>query len=355
MTADTTSKKAPCGGGFRAVAQALRDLATTQQAAVLAVVVETSGSTYRKPGAMIVLDITGVRVGALSGGCLEADLERAARYVLGAGEAHIVLFDTTGDEDRIFGSGTGCGGSMRVLVLPLPPVAAPLREAILDADRNGSAIHLALCRDAALIGCGKAVVSAATGDAREYPFDAHGVARRAQAADAAMYEFEIARTPRVLVCGAGPETPALVAMARLLGWHVELAEHRSYWRRFTANVECDCVHDGGMTALPSLLAARSFDAALVMTHNFDHDAQCLVALAASTPGFIGLLGPAARRDELLREVGEEIGASLGSRLHAPIGLALGGQGAEAIALSIVAGLQQYFSKGLAHARKVVQA
>ena len=106
-------------GGLRAVVEGTQALAEHGEAGVLAVVIETDGSTYRKPGALVVLDTRGVRVGALSGGCLEGELEVAARDVLASGIAGDVRFDTSGDEDRLFGSGTGCGGATRVMLLPL--------------------------------------------------------------------------------------------------------------------------------------------------------------------------------------------------------------------------------------------
>jgi xanthine dehydrogenase accessory factor len=82
-----------------------------------------------------------------------------------------------------------------------------------------------------------------------------------------------------------------------------------------------------------------------MNHNFDLDARSLRALAASQVPYVGLLGPPARRDDLLNEIGDEAGTQLGARLHAPVGLPLGGEGAEAIALAITAELQQEFSRG----------
>jgi xanthine/CO dehydrogenase XdhC/CoxF family maturation factor len=108
-----------------------------RQQKVSTVTFETDGSTYRKPGALVVLDTRGARVGALSGGCLEGELEVAARYVMASGIAGDMRFDTSGDNDRLFGSGIGCGGSTRVMLLPLLTRAAPVREALLDAYERG--------------------------------------------------------------------------------------------------------------------------------------------------------------------------------------------------------------------------
>ncbi|MEO5558859.1 MAG: XdhC family protein [Dokdonella sp.] len=327
-------------GGARALVAGLRDLVARNAAGVLAIVVGTSGSTYRKSGALILLDAGGVRVGTLSGGCLEAELEARARDVLARGIAAEACFDTSGDEDRVFGSGTGCGGSTQVLLLPLPALSSPLRDALLDADARGLGLRLTL--SSAHPGCGAANVGNEC-----YRFDQRG------APDVDTHEISepvtlaIAPTRRVLLLGAGPETRPLLAFTRMLGWRVELVEHRERWLRFADGDAVDRLHRDGPELLVHLLAATHFDAALVMNHNVHLDARCLGHLAASDVPYVGLLGPPARRDDLLAELGAQASERLLQRLHAPVGLSLGGEGAEAIALAIVAQLQGEFTH---HAR-----
>jgi xanthine dehydrogenase accessory factor len=342
-TADANDAPIPASSGTRAVVAAARDLATRAVDAVLAVVVATSGSTYRKPGAMVLLDARGVRVGALSGGCLEAELEARARDVLRDGIAQEQHFDTSGDEDRVFGSGSGCGGSTRVLLLPLPARASPLRDALLDAEANGCGMALVLAGADAGLGGGIAMV-AAPAPARRYAFDRRGAGANEGSVGDAGIRVLIPRAPRLLLLGAGPETPPLLRIAGLLGWRVDLVEHRERWQRFAAGCAVDRSHGEGPDMLPALLERSRFDAALVMNHNFHLDARCLSHLARSDVGHVGLLGPPARRDDLLTDVGEDVAARLRPRLHAPVGLPLGGEGAEAIALSIAAQLQQRFAR-----------
>lgn len=331
-------------GGLRAVVEGVRELAAYGEAGVLAVVVETTGSTYRKPGALILLDAGGVRVGALSGGCLEGELEAATRAVLESGVAAEVRFDTSGDEDRVFGSGTGCGGSTKVHLLPLPAPACPLREALLDADERGAALELSLAGAPTRVGEGEVRVAPTNGEARRYRFDARGGASDDGAAPPDPVTLLVRPAPRLLLLGAGPETRPLLGLTRMLGWRVELAEHRGRWARFAEGCGVDRLHDGGPDRLPALFEETRFDAALVMNHNYLLDARCLTQLAATGIGYVGLLGPAARRDDLLAEIGADAAAELLPRLHAPVGLALGGEGAEAIALAIVAQLQAAFSR-----------
>ncbi|MBS0591038.1 MAG: XdhC family protein, partial [Proteobacteria bacterium] len=123
-------------GGLRGLLDALWRSHSRNDAAVLGIVVATEGSTYQKPGALVLLDDKGLRHGAISGGCLEPALEQAALTVRESGCAAIVALDTRSDEDALFGSGIGCRGLVRVLLLPLPP-HAPLARALFTAlDRH---------------------------------------------------------------------------------------------------------------------------------------------------------------------------------------------------------------------------
>ncbi|MGA9342523.1 MAG: XdhC family protein [Rhodanobacteraceae bacterium] len=325
-------------GGRHAIAEAVQRLAREGRDAALAVVVSTRGSTYRKPGAQILLDAHGVRVGALSGGCLEAELEEFAREMLAAGRARQIRFDTRDDGDRLFGSGSGCRGTMQVLLLPLPAHASPLRDALVSSCDAGLALTLRLSTEGDHIGGGEALVGEQT-----YRFDANGHAHIGDLDSAALTELILPRAPHLLLLGAGPETPPLMRMARMLGWRVDVAEHRERWSAYGRKPEPDRLHTQGLAALPALLAAHEFDAALVMNHHADLDVRCLRDLAASEVEYVGLLGPPARRDALLTEIGEPLAQHLRSRLHAPVGLDLGGEGPDAIALAIVAELHRHLA------------
>lgn len=325
-------------GGRRAILAGLRELERARHPGVLAIVLQTSGSTYRKPGALVLLDGDGVRAGALSGGCLEAELERLAREVLGEGRAREVRFDTSGDEDLLFGSGTGCGGSSRVLLVPLPAAGSPLRAALFAADARGLALDLAFADPALAPGDGEAHVGS-TG----FRFDRTGAPRTTDAALHTPLRVVVPASRCLLLFGAGPETRPLLALLHLLDWQVELFEHRARWLRYAEQGGASQVHEQPPEYLSTLLAAKRFDAALAMYHNLSLDARALRRLAGAAIGHVGLLGPPARRDELLREIGPEAATRLHGRLHAPVGLPLGGEGAEAIALSIAAQLQQRFA------------
>ncbi|HSX61525.1 MAG TPA: XdhC family protein [Tahibacter sp.] len=303
-------------GGLRAILRALR---TPRAApAVLAVVVATEGSTYRKPGALILLPQQGVRIGWLSGGCLEAELEHAAARVAADGRAHHLRLDTRSDDDLVFGSSSGCRGVVELMLLPLDE-SAPLLAALRSLER-AQALALDLGTD------GSGVADDGT-QRWEWRATAPATDRR--------WSLRLIAPKRLLLLGAGPESRPLLRLAHLLGWSVEAVETRARW--FDALAAADALH-ANVEALA--LPRTRFDAAVVMSHHYSRDRDFLNYCADSAIPWVGLLGPIARRDALLAELDAPARERLLPRLHAPVGLRLGGEGPEAIALSIAAALQR---------------
>ncbi len=145
-----------------------------------------------------------------------------------------------------------------------------------------------------------------------------------------------------MLVGAGPEAPALINIATQLGWHVSVSDHRqALLARHAAGAERTiCARPAEALAA---IGDQRLDACIVMTHTAANDREALAALARRADPFIGLLGPPARRDELLAELDPAARATLTPRLHAPVGIRLGGYGPETLALSICAELQRFLA------------
>ena len=201
-------------GGVRGLLDKLDAVHRVDEAAVLGIVVATEGSTYQKPGALVLLGREALHHGVISGGCLEADLLQRAQAVFDSGRAALVDFDTRSDEDLVFGSGTGCRGRVHLLLLPQPR-AAPLAQALRQATNDGAALTLKLALEGDAIGAGDAVIAEteSTNAQTKWQWDASGAAPSAAAAGPRA-ELAIAPPPRVLLLGAGPETPALLDFMR---------------------------------------------------------------------------------------------------------------------------------------------
>ncbi len=311
-------------GSPRAVIEAACS-AAGEQRGVLALVLEAEGSTYADAGTMVLFG-GDQQTGWLSGGCLEPELARRAAQADAAGRIEWIEVDTRGDEDLLSGSALGCRGRLRIAMLPLR--AMPGVEAVLGAWCDGGA---ALRR-----------LVSARGDVVLQAGRRHA-AWRLPAADIewpmprAEWRLPLPRLPRLLLLGAGPETPSLLRLLRELGWWTCIAERRSRWRGACGSA------DTHLDATPALAvrAASDADAVLVMHHDFEFDREALAALAERTFGFIGLLGPQRRREDLFKLLAPAARARLGPRLRSPVGLDLGGRGPEAIALSIAAQLQRW--------------
>ena len=299
-----------------------------RDSAALAVVVETEGSTYVGPGAMALFGAQEGQVGWLSGGCLEPEIEKHARSAVAEMRIEWMDIDTRDDEDLIGGSALGCRGRLRLALLPL----AALRgwPALVEAWRQGQGtLRLSVSTE------GK--ISAEVGELKQqwrtdvaHSDEFHATARN--------WDLTVSAPPAVLVFGAGPETPTLLPLLRRLGWMTTLVERRARWLAEARHA--DTLVEASPEAALSM-ASRAFDAALVMNHNFELDREALDALAGSEVPFIGLLGPTRRREDLFRILPLAAREALLPRLRSPIGLKLGGQGPEAIALSIAAQLQTH--------------
>lgn len=316
----------------------------------LAVVIATNGSTYRKPGALMAIASDGAYAGLLSGGCLESDLREHAARVIESGTARIVRYETGGSDDALWGLGIGCEGAMQVLLLRVGPHEhwqpfEHLAEAL--AEHRSTAIALVVESTVPQLPPGRALLPHSgrpegvaddlavridellerTARAGEIGWLEGGVAR--------MFALPLALPPRLLLLGGGPDATPIVDFAARLGWKVTVYDHRPSYAQPVHFAAAARVVLGRPEALDLTVDLAAYEAAVVMSHHLPSDLEYLRVLAAAEIPYVGLLGPPHRRERLLGELG---GAAqrFGERLHAPVGLDLGGRTPEAIALAIVA-------------------
>ena len=304
---------------------------------VAAFVIATEGSTYRKPGASMLLSSSGARCGLLSGGCLEGDLHEHAQRLL-AGDDRIVerRYDGRGSDDPVWGLGLGCEGAMRILLWRLDTGSSlTLLRGWLSAAirREPALLEIDLSNGDGALSMG----SALGGDADSSSPSGVLPPGRATLRDGS-FAVAAARVPALLLCGAGPDAEPVVRMASQVGWQVTVVDHRPAYVEAARFQDAIRVATADAADPGAVVALDGFDAAVVMSHNLVADGRYLAALAVSDIPYVGLLGPAARRERLYAELGP-LAERLRPRLRAPVGLDLGGASPEAIALSIVAELQ----------------
>jgi xanthine dehydrogenase accessory factor len=336
---------------------------TAGRACALATVVEIEGSAYRRPGARMLVTDDGQLTGAISGGCLEGDARRRARQAIQQQRSTVVTYDTTDDEDPRHGLGPGCQGVVRILLEPLDFQAAdnPLELLRVFAAHPTRTVLATIVRtpsaDATL---GQRLLLTPDGNIRsttnfEEPLRAAAAAVLAQDASQtldittpdgpARVFLEVLRPPfRLTVYGAGNDAQPLVRLAASLGWRVTVVDGRPIQATAARFPEAAAVRVVPLAEVPNLSSDIAY--AVLLTHNYAYDLAVLGNLLTGPTPYLGLLGPRTKADRLLADVQHDLKltkpqltALLADRLHAPIGLDLGGETPEEIALSIVAEIQ----------------
>lgn len=336
-----------------------------QQRCAIATVIKTQGSVYRRPGARMLLTESGQMVGAISGGCLESDVfERAQSLMFEGGTPQVVRYDTNASDDLVWGLGLGCNGVIEVLIESLDTqdaqqslafitecFAAQTPGAIATIVRIEGSIALSPGQRWFMTSLEKTPVKPVELD-QSLTEDLQEVLRSRQhqfktyiLADAIIEVFlECIQPPVSLVIfGAGQDAIPVVEGAKQLGWHVTVCDNRPGYvtrDRFpTADQVLFCEPDD-VSQYPELL--REANQIVIMTHQYHCDLILLRHLLPSAVSYIGLLGPKQRSARLLHDL--NMGGFIPNniqlkRLHAPIGLDMGAETPEEIALAIIAEIQ----------------
>jgi len=328
----------------------------------LATVAAVEGSSYRRPGARLVLTSDGRRSGSISGGCLEEDMILHLRQVMAEGTPRTLVYDTTRENDLVWGVGLGCNGRITILLeaLSAPPPALEFARAASDRRRAGSVLATVYAaEDPTLLGT--RLTLAADGPSWQGDLPPPWRAPLAEAAGAALTEarsaarafpewpgrpyvfFEyIPPSPHLVILGAGDDARPLARLARDLAWRVTVADPRPAFATPERFPEADTVLVLRPEEAAGRIACDRHTFAVIMTHHYVHDAPFLAALLPCELAYLGLLGPRKRAERLLGELeakGLAITPAMRARLHAPVGLDLGGDTPEAVALSMLSEMQ----------------
>ncbi|MBY4675038.1 XdhC family protein [Marinobacterium arenosum] len=299
---------------------------------VLGTVYRTEGPSYRKAGAMMLLNGLGQQFGMLSGGCLESDIQQHARRVMQTGKAATLCYDGSDEDDLSFQLGIGCGGTVYIL---LQPIHADNRYLQLDS------VHHALTGRAAGSYYQRIPTAAGEADSRfiagadgqDRTDGRHGQLIRE--GDQQWLVSRIRPAPHLLVVGGGIDARPLVAIAAELGWQVCLWDPRPANGRREFFLGADSLLDGPAEQLADYCRRQTVDAAVLMAHNVALDAAALSALQQVPLRYLAMLGPANRRARVLQQAGLSE-TQLRQPLAGPAGLDLGGELPESIALAILA-------------------
>jgi xanthine dehydrogenase accessory factor len=322
---------------------------------VLATVVGTRGSSYRSPGARMLILPDGSRIGAVSGGCLEGELCRRAHWWTSESPAILKTFDTSTQEDNE-GFGLGCGGGIDLLLerveqhdtathpllaqerVTASRVPAPLAVALKATAASGLRVGERFTRELAQQ---YPEIVALLARAVEIGYSFTAELREGALAGCRVFFESLAPPAQMVVCGAGTDAQPVVAQAAALGWSVIVLDQRADFARAARFPEAARVIAAKDAAALDTLRLDARTAAIVMSHSFAQDTFFLDLLLAQPLGYLGVLGSRRRTLDLLARLGCD---AMPAGLHAPAGLDIGAETPEQIALSILSEVQATFAK-----------
>ena len=331
----------------------------------LATLVKAQGSTYRRPGARMLMTSQGQMVGSLSGGCLEGDVFEQAQEVMASGKPIVVQYDTMSDDDIIWGLGLGCNGIVQILIErieeenPFNPLS--FLTDCLHQRQAGVLATVFHVEGQVKAEVGTRLMGHPNGTVKSNIEDADLVAQIRDDAWKALNGnrstvkayplptgkaevfIEVIQPPvPLMIFGAGHDAVPLVRLAQELGWYVTVVDSRQAdgtQERFSS---ADEIILSRPESISQSFPLDNRTIAVVMTHNYLHDLELLKTLIPSPVRYLGILGPKHRTEKLfqdLQEQGITPTENQLQRLYSPVGLDIGADTSEEIALSIVAEIQ----------------
>ena len=332
-----------------------------QQHTALATVVKVEGSSYRRPGARMLVNETGELTGAISGGCLEGDALKKALLAIHQNKKKIVVYDTTDEDDAKLGIQLGCNGIVSILFEPLPlEVEVPnnpintLRNAIADRGNTGIVIcgfdsasqkHLGTTELNLLpFSIQKAIADILN---TEKINNGH-IMQEWEGTQQQLFIQQVQPSIQLIIVGAGNDAIPLAKMSAIAGWQIILADGRKTHATAQRFPQAEQILVGKPHELVPQWPIDTNTAIVLMTHNYNYDLAVLAELQKLPPlPYIGLLGPVSKRDRLLNDLAEqgiEFSDDQKKNIYGPTGLNLGAETAEEIAVSIVAEIMSVLNK-----------
>ena len=353
---------------------------------VLATVVQVDGSSYRRPGARMLVTEDQIITGAISGGCLEGDAMQKALFAMATGENKLVTYDSTDDDDIQFGLHLGCNGVVHILFEPIQKENPqnPVELLRTMADSGGDAVLVTLFSQkkiqpgTQLFRTQNKITSSLPDEIQGLLSEPVKIAFREK--QSSFLDIDIEQTTctafieyieppvSVVIAGAGNDVKPLVEIAAMLGWQVTVVDGRFNYAIAERFLKADKVLYSRPAGIMSKIETDSNTVFLLMSHNYNYDRVFLGEILKQEFGYIGLLGPAQKRDRMLSDLqdqGIRLNEEQLSKIHGPTGLDIGAENSTEIALSIIAEIKAFLSgrsgsplkmkKEAIHNRRVIPA
>ncbi|EON78156.1 Xanthine and CO dehydrogenase maturation factor, XdhC/CoxF family [Lunatimonas lonarensis] len=354
---------------IKEIIKAFDQAQTVGEQTALATVVKVEGSSYRRPGARMLVTASGMLTGAISGGCLEGDALKKAQLVMFKKQAMVVTYDTTDDDDAKFGVGLGCNGIIHILIEPIDPEAENHPVNLLKkltANRNDHVLvtffDLENKREQQLGTCildtghgritdGSSIpsIDGLAEDIRTVWADQQSLIVQYSAEQPlhAFIEWVPAHLSLVIV-GAGNDAIPLARLAEVLGWEVCVLDGRATQATKSRFPRADQIHVVPAEEAHFHISRDKRTAVVLMTHNFNYDLRVMASLLPMEIAYLGVLGPKKKLQKMVENLaneGIEISDTDKHRIYGPAGLNIHAEAPEEIALSIVSEIKAVLSGG----------
>jgi xanthine/CO dehydrogenase XdhC/CoxF family maturation factor len=322
---------------------------------LLATVMRVTGSSYRRPGARMLVAEDRWLAGSVSGGCLESDVLRRGAFRARHGGPVLVTYDSTSDDDEHANVGTGCNGVVELLLeridaaTTLDPVS--FAGACLDAEEQGALATVFVSRNPSVpVGAriaaregrietstivDESIRASLAGEALGIVAAGNRRARVRTVGDVTALVESFAPVPHLFVMGARHDALSLLGVAKAAGLRITIVDSRDGVGLRSRFAGADRILIGDPTTIAQVVSAHARAAVVVMNHDYERDRDCLEAALATRAFYVGVLGPRARTERMLAELHR----ADDPRLHAPAGLDLAAETPAEIALAIVAEIQ----------------
>jgi xanthine dehydrogenase accessory factor len=326
----------------------------------LATVVSVEGSSYRRPGARMLITEEGQLTGAISGGCLEGDALRKALYVMSAQKPMVVTYDTTDEDDARVGVGLGCNGIIRILIEPIQTALTDNPVALLKtvvAKRTTAVMVSIFSFDKStdkqpgtclLYYPDEQFIAAGFSSERSFSKEVSQAFSTEESFSISYNEGEhlftslvevIKPSPSLVIFGAGNDAFPIVEIAGVLAWDVTVIDGR---RNYATSQRFPTVQQLKVAKPEEALPGVRFDrqtVCVLMTHNYNYDLAIFRQLLNKEIRYVGVLGPKKRLFRMLDDLkgeGMQVNEDDLSKIYGPVGLDIGAETAEEIAISIIA-------------------
>jgi len=353
-----------------------RKIRSAGKKAALATVVRVEGSSYRQPGARMLISDEGNLTGAISGGCLEGDAMRKALLVIARGKPMLVTYDTTDEDDATLGIGLGCNGIIHILIEPVdeenPENPIRLLENIVNkrqkcvlatfftpGDRqelqfgtclaytengNISGSMPSLIKDREVITAMKEILS----ESGSIILNETG-----QVPEMSVLMDVINPAVHIVIAGAGNDIMPVVKIAGVLGWQVTILDGRPFYATCARFPDAHQVLVTDATGALSKIDTDGNTVFLLTTHNYNYDLALLEQLVKKDIPYIGILGPKKKFNRLMEDLVQHTENKIRTdNLFSPVGLDIGAETAEEIALSVMAEIKAVLSGTHGHSLRL---